>query len=77
MRSSVPNIERGFYRLALVLSVAGFLGGLWWLYYTYTRDEFHFFLDLWALVSYVVGLTVWPWAVFYAVRWIVYGFSER
>jgi hypothetical protein len=69
--------ERGFRRLACVLSLAGFMAGLWLLYYTYTRNEYWFFHDLGSLISYVVMLTIWPWPVFYAVRWIVRGFLNH
>ena len=70
----MSQVERGFFRVAVVLSIAGLGGGLLRLRYVYVRDEWHVTADLGSWVSYIIALTVWPWIAFYAARWILRGF---
>jgi hypothetical protein len=60
-----------------VLSIGGRTAGLLRLRYVYVRDEFHVMWDLGSWVSYLVALTVRPWIVFYAARWIIRGFRRQ
>ena len=45
--------------------------------YTYVRAEWltMYTIDSW--ISFIAGMTLWPWIAFYAVRWIVRGFGRR
>ena len=70
------SLERGFRRLAVVLSAAGLGAGLLMLRYAYVREEWRTLAMLDSWISFVVALTLWPWVAFYAVRWIVSGFSK-
>ncbi len=72
----MPNLERGFHRLAIVLSVVGLGGGLLMFRYAYVREEWRTMAMLDSWISFVVGLTLWPWIAFYAVRWIARGFRK-
>ena len=63
------NLERGFRRIAAVLSACGFMIGLTLLFSgSHVTD------------GQVVGLaflTLWPWVAFYAVRWVARGFRSQ
>ena len=71
------HLERGFWRLAVVLSIGGLVSGLLMLRYTYVRAEWltMYTIDSW--ISFIAAMTLWPWIAFYAVRWIVRGFGRR
>ncbi len=71
------SLERGFLRLAVVLSAGGLGGGLLMFRYTYVRDEWHVMADLGSWVSCIIALTAWPWIAFYAARWVVRGFRSN
>jgi hypothetical protein len=73
----ISNFERGFRRLAGVLSAGGFGAGLLALRYFYVREEWLTMATLDSWISYIIGLTLWPWVAFYAVRWIARGFRSN
>lgn len=65
------NLERGFRRLAALLSVGGLGVGLLVMRYLYVRGQLG---DVW--ISYLIILALWPWVVLFSVRWIVRGFRN-
>jgi len=71
------NLERGFRRLAVVLSAAGLGVGLLMFHYSYVREEWRTMAMLDSWIFFIVSLTLWPWLAFYAVRWIVRGFRPN
>ncbi len=62
--------------MAIVLSVAGLGMGLLMLRYAYVREEWRTMAMLDSWISFIAILALWPWAAFYAVRWIVRGFRS-
>jgi len=71
------NLERGFRRVAAVLSVGGVVIGLLAWRYAYVRNEWRVTAEADSWLSYLVVLALWPWVSFFSVRWIVRGFRSN